>query len=168
MILGSFETHFLRDKVIAALPLQPYPVTDLSSSRLAVSQALAKVDEQTKRQAYQAWLGYYKSNLRALKWTPEVLIQQANDYAKTALLYGADKPAGQWRPPPMKAQTIGKMGLKAQRSMLTVEVEQPGQGGGRGGQPAKRPRGEPNAGPGSSAASSVSGMPRPPPKQGRR
>ena len=34
---------------------------------------------QTKSQCYQAWMGFYKSLLSRLRWTPEQLVQRAND-----------------------------------------------------------------------------------------
>jgi len=36
--------------------------------------------------AYQAWLGFYNSSLRDLRWTQDILVQNANEYALIALV----------------------------------------------------------------------------------
>jgi len=53
---------------------------------------------------FQAWLGFYNSNLRKLGWTPAQLVQRANHLAAC---WGFPK-----APPPLQKKTVGKMGLK--------------------------------------------------------
>jgi len=54
--------------------------------------------------AYQAWLGFYNSNLKTLRWSPSELVQRANLWATDCIF--------QPEPPALQAKTVGKMGLK--------------------------------------------------------
>ena len=54
-------------------------------------------------QAYQAWLGFYNSNLRKLKWTKIKLVEMANFYSSTI---------GLPEPPNIAKKIVSKMGLK--------------------------------------------------------
>lgn len=134
-MLGTFETGFLRDRTIAGLPIKPYPTLDsssLSNSKSAVSSALQKIDDATKSQAYRAWLGYYKSNVKTLKWDVNTLVQHANEYARRALLFQADVSDGEWKPPGLLAQTIGKMGLRGVPGLNKVAADPEKEGQSRG------------------------------------
>ncbi|ORY35775.1 P-loop containing nucleoside triphosphate hydrolase protein [Naematelia encephala] len=138
LILGDFEDHFLRDKTIADLSLKSYPdlsVNDLATSRVVIEKAVDSVPIEAKAQAYQAWLGYYNSCLRMLKWTQADLVKNANEYARSSLRYDDGSGMGsEWKPPGLLAKTVGKMGLKGVPG-LNVVRELPGAaaGGGRGG-----------------------------------
>lgn len=46
-------------------------------------EALCHVPEDSKGAAYQAWLGFYNSSLRKLRWSSEHLVQQANLFSAT-------------------------------------------------------------------------------------
>ena len=100
------------------------------------------ISNESKSQAYQAWLGFYKGSLRNLRWSEDDLITHANSYALDALKYQADdrEPVhgANSHLPPLFATTIGKMGLKAQRNKLNVAPDSAKQSlkGGRGGRPA--------------------------------
>ena len=74
-------------------------------------------------QAYQAWLGFYNSNLRKLGWSPAELVARANGMAR-AWGYPA-------LPPALQRKTVGKMGLKGVPG-LNID-DSPQEGGGRGG-----------------------------------
>jgi ATP-dependent RNA helicase MSS116 len=132
LILGSFESHFLRLAAIRALPLQQYPALSedtLQSAHSKVGSALRNVSNTAKAQAYQAWLGYYNSSLRVLGWDKPSLVEWGNQYALEVLGYDD---AG--RLPPMEAKTIGKMGLKGVKGLNVVSsAGGGGGGGGRGG-----------------------------------
>jgi len=69
----------------------------------ALQGALDRIDDRSKGQAYAAWLGYYNSSLRDLRWTKEQLVQQANAYALTIGCVGV---------PPLLKKTVGMMGLR--------------------------------------------------------
>lgn len=63
-------------------------------------------------------LGYYKSSLKDLGWSPAQLVDEMNDWARQALLFqeGASGPA-----PPLLAKTVGKMGLKGTPGLNVVK-----------------------------------------------
>ncbi|KAK8866194.1 hypothetical protein IAR55_001345 [Kwoniella newhampshirensis] len=136
LILGEFESFFLRDKTLQTFTLHPYPAISpeaMGQARDAVEKALASVSPEAKGQAYQAWLGYYNSHLRLLKWSQADLVRHAGDYARISLQYGPE-------PPGLLAKTVGKMGLKGVPGLKIVkEVQGNGSGQGRG-QPGKRER----------------------------
>ncbi|TXT03852.1 hypothetical protein VHUM_04329 [Vanrija humicola] len=152
LVLADFETFFLSDKTIKTFTLHEYPPIDppvLSHAHALVNQALASVSEESKGQAYQAWLGYYNSNLRNLRWKQTDLVAHANAYAQNVLKTRDGQPPG------LLAKTVGKMGLKGvpglrigqgqrqKQQQQQVKQEQPpqqqqqqprgGAGGGRGG-----------------------------------
>jgi ATP-dependent RNA helicase MSS116 len=90
-----------------------------------VQAAAANLNIQGK--VYQAWLGYYKNHLKALKWTPEMLVAEGNHYAIEALRAGGV--------PEIQKTTVGKMGLKNVRGLNVVaNLPSKGRGGGGGGE----------------------------------
>ena len=110
VILGDFESFFLRSLSSQKLP----------SDRATVEEALLAVPPEAKAQAYQAWLGYYNSHTKSLKWSSAELVKAANEYADSGLRYGS-------RPPGLEAKTVGKMGLRGVPG-LNVIKGQPGGG----------------------------------------
>ncbi|KAK4689976.1 hypothetical protein P7C73_g113, partial [Tremellales sp. Uapishka_1] len=134
IVLAEYEAFFLRNREMQTFNLHSYASTVIAErSRVMIDAGLQNVSDESKGQAYQAWIGYYNSNLRALKWSQADLVRNANDYAKTALHYqGAG--SQDWKPPGLFAKTVGKMGLKGVPGLNIVkETPTPGQGGGRGG-----------------------------------
>ena len=88
------------------LPIRPYPTPlVLDEARRQADAALNTIDQHVKAAAYAAWLGYYKTNLKTIKFSLTQLVEAANSYART-LNYPGDQP------PPLKAQTVGKMGMR--------------------------------------------------------
>lgn len=78
-----------------------------------VKAALQKVSVQTRSQAYQAWLGYFNSSLGKMKWNKDILITNANSYARDGMyMPSAGDKTQQWLPPALQKKTVGKMGLK--------------------------------------------------------
>lgn len=115
----------MRQGAITRLPIEPYPALppqELQQATTLIKQALAGVDDDSKAQAYQAWLGYYKGNLRAYGWSCEELIHQAENYARS-LEYGG--PGA----PPLFTTTIGKMGLKPYKHLLNAVPDTRTRGG---------------------------------------
>ena len=55
------------------------------SEPASVAAAVAQVDEVYRQKAYQAWLGYYKAKMKALRWDPPRLVATANSFAAGAL-----------------------------------------------------------------------------------
>lgn len=137
LVLADFETFFLNDATIKTFDMLEYPALDGSSLAHAsqlVDGALSQVSEEAKGQAYQAWLGYYNSSLKKLRWSQADLVRNANEYAQHTLKT-APGPNG-WVPPALQAKTIGKMGLKGVPG-LNREAGPSGGGQKRGGDGAQ-------------------------------
>jgi len=134
LLLSDFERGFLRK--IKDLPVQVYPSENLAQEAVgqfasAAHQAVRKMDPKTGEMAYQAWLGFYNSNLRMLNWSKNELVAEANNWYAEVL--------GLPEPPALQAKTVGKMGLKGTPG-LRVEgrggvphSDRAQGGGGRGG-----------------------------------
>ncbi len=89
----------------------------------------AAVTFENKGKVYQAWLGYYKNYLKAMRWDVEQLVDEGNQFAFKALIAG--------EVPGIPKSTIGKMGLKGVRGLNVVaNFEKLGRGGGGGGRGA--------------------------------
>ncbi|CAK9787096.1 unnamed protein product [Cutaneotrichosporon oleaginosum] len=113
LIIADFESFFLRDSTMKTFSLHDYPPVDaeaMAQARTSANRALASVDEEAKGQAYQAWLGYYNSSLKKLRWSQTDLVAHANDFAREVLRTEPQGPM--WVPPGLLAKTVGKMGLK--------------------------------------------------------
>ncbi|OXC68994.1 hypothetical protein AYX13_02283 [Cryptococcus neoformans] len=125
LMLGDFESHFLRDKTLQTFTLHPYPTITpevMSRSRDAVNKALESVSPESKAQAYQAWLGYYNSHLKSLRWSQADLVRHAGDYARVSLRNGPE-------PPGLLAKTVSKMGLRGVPGLNIVKEVQKSAGG---------------------------------------
>ncbi|KAI1612107.1 DEAD box RNA helicase hela [Exophiala viscosa] len=124
LVLGEAEKGFLNQ--LKGIKIQDYP-SSLQYKIEDIEPALA--DLQTKPRVYQAWLGYYKTFLKVLKWSPADLVREANRFA----LEGLDCP----EVPALEKSTISKMGLKGVPG-LVVSANKPGsnnphrRGGGEG------------------------------------
>lgn len=56
---------------------------ELAESQALAQQGFARLSDASKGSAYQAWLGFYNSFKKPLRWTPEQLVQQANAFSQT-------------------------------------------------------------------------------------
>ena len=56
---------------------------ELAAAEAMAQKGLARIEDSTKSSAYSAWLGFYNSFKKALRWTPEQLVQQANYFSQT-------------------------------------------------------------------------------------
>jgi ATP-dependent RNA helicase MSS116 len=99
LVLSEAEKGFLYQ--LKGIKIQDYPAA-LRYSVEDIEPALADFDG--KKKVYQAWLGYYKSFLKAMKWSSADLVREANRFA----LDGLDCP----EVPALEKSTISKMGLK--------------------------------------------------------
>jgi len=130
LLLADFERSFLNK--VRDLPIEP--LTKLSEVEVAdfdptLLGAVRKMNNLTLVMAYQAWLGFYNSNLKLLRWSKEDLVAEANDWFASL---------GQREPPALLAKTVGKMGLKGVPGLRVegkngVPRREGGGGGGRGG-----------------------------------
>lgn len=118
LILSSFENFFLQQADVKALLITPHnTLSNLPKSEIDI--ALAAVDQQTKAQAYQAWIGYYVVHAKKMKVSLPQFVEMANTYAMEVLKYQSDLP------PPLTAKTVGMMKLKGVPGLNVVKGEQP-------------------------------------------
>ncbi|KAG2752060.1 DEAD-domain-containing protein [Suillus brevipes Sb2] len=136
LILTLDEQFFLRLPEIASLPLMPY--TQLEHTRTLNF----KLDDRSIGQAYSAWLGFYKSWLKQLRWSPTELVKQGAVWArclgwpnvtvddgKPSTSGGAPPQRGArggnvvatWIPPPITKRAVGLMGLRGTPGLNVVD-----------------------------------------------
>jgi ATP-dependent RNA helicase MSS116 len=125
LILCEYEDYFLQ--TVTKLPINNIPcVTNIEARTYdkMISIGLSTVPKETFPAAYQAWMGYYNSHLKKLKWSKNKLVENANRW-----IMGCQ---GLSSPPSLQAKTIGKMNLKGTPGLVIDRVVGNG-GGGRGG-----------------------------------
>ncbi|KAG2138941.1 P-loop containing nucleoside triphosphate hydrolase protein [Suillus clintonianus] len=136
LILMPDEQFFLRLPEIASLPLTPF--TQLEHT----GNLKFKLDDRSIGQAYSAWLGFYKSWLKQLQWTPAELVKQGAVWARclgwpgvtevgsgSSTFGGAPAQRGarggnevaRWIPPPIAKRTVGLMGLRGTPGLNVVD-----------------------------------------------
>ena len=126
LLLADFEAFFLHE--LKELPLQTRPSLDaVAAAALApkLRQGFGGLSSVTLGCSYQAWLGFYNSHMRKLRWSQAQLVQTANDFSRDVL--------GLASPPPLEAKTVGKMGLKGVPGLNVEKGPSGGGGGGKGG-----------------------------------
>lgn len=85
-ILYPYETSVFNNyRELKNLPIQKQtaPEVDEETSN-SVYDAIRNVDLIVRKQAYGAWLGYYKAFAGKLKWSSETLVSVANEMATEA------------------------------------------------------------------------------------
>ncbi|ORX36028.1 P-loop containing nucleoside triphosphate hydrolase protein [Kockovaella imperatae] len=120
IVLGDFESHFLTERTIKTLPIQPITLPPLDSAHGALQMAFRSVSDDDKAKAYSAWLGYYRGSMKAMKWKAVDLVQAGNAFARHTLHYGEDA-VGDWKPPGLLAKTVGMMGLRGTPGLNVVK-----------------------------------------------
>ena len=115
LILAPFESFFLSSKEVKTLSISSQTLSAETLPSQEITDALMLVDNQTKAQAYGAWLGYYKQFLGKMGVKPQQFVEMANIYAMEILGYPGTLP------PPMEARTVGKMGLKGVKGLNIVK-----------------------------------------------
>lgn len=116
IVLADFEAGFMAQREMRELPIAPHPGLSEQKTSISAQTMLAALDatpDEPKAQAYQAALGYYKSELKTLRWTTKDLVDGMNAYARDALRYKDGQP-------PLLAKTVGKMGLKGVQGLNIV------------------------------------------------
>jgi ATP-dependent RNA helicase MSS116 len=99
IILTEQEKFFLYQ--LKDIKFEEFP-HQLRYTKEDIEASLDNLDNKAK--IYQAWMGYYKNHLKALRWSTAELVQQANTFA----LQGLGCP----EVPGLQKNTIQKMGLK--------------------------------------------------------
>ena len=118
ILVLSPEEQFFLDKSrsgIGAQPIQPLSPTSVPPGPTSeivqeiytqLQPIVTALPDQEKAQTYRAWMGYYNSYLRKLKWTKEDLVREANLLAVSAFGWT------ELGPPPIEPKTAGMMGLR--------------------------------------------------------
>ncbi|KAL8685444.1 MAG: hypothetical protein Q9218_007757 [Villophora microphyllina] len=101
IMLAEAETFYL--KVNRQFPIEPYPASaqvlgDHASAK-TVEQAMDKIDEETKKKAYQAYLGFMKPFESKMKIDSVELVKMANNFAMRGM--------GCPEPPGLEKKTVG-------------------------------------------------------------
>ncbi|KAI1103381.1 DEAD-domain-containing protein [Jackrogersella minutella] len=135
-IITSHETFF------SSATLKDFTFEERSpdlSTRQDVSQIAQRLDPDIQAKAYQAWLGYYKTYVKSLRWDSARLVREANEYAMNGL--------GTPEVPSLQKSTVSKMGLKGVKGLVIAPpAPKHERGGGNSGfwggdaQESKRPR----------------------------
>jgi len=126
LVLSEEENFFLSDTKAHALPIHPLSASStppgptsetVKKAHAELQPILAAVPNEAKGQAYRAWMGYYNSFLRRMKWKKEDLVHNANLLAITGFGWTESKP------PPLEPKTVGMMGLKGIRGLNIARRE---------------------------------------------
>lgn len=129
LLLAPYEERPMK-KELSDMPLEATPLPSLDTTEAMVTRGFEAMQQSESiqlaaRQAYGAWLGYYKGNLRKLNWKTDQLVTTANQFAFDS---------GLEEQPRLQRKTVGKMGLKGVPGILIEETSfGGGDRGGRGG-----------------------------------
>ncbi|KAK0720185.1 P-loop containing nucleoside triphosphate hydrolase protein [Lasiosphaeris hirsuta] len=148
MILTPPEMNFVRSNPEFPIKVTKgaHPKAEAVPSADIIQKALAKVPDQTKEQAYVAFLGFTKTLKKIHGLDSVAVVQLANRFSASL---------GVSEPPMLEASTVGKMGLKGVPGLNIRRGPAPprGDAGGRGGRGGRggssgggRGRGGPGAG----------------------
>jgi ATP-dependent RNA helicase MSS116 len=117
-------------KDLKDIRLTEIPLDSLKSDQYAplINNYISRVGDNHElsagaKQAYQAHMGFYNSNLRKLNINKAELVQMSNQFAVTI---------GCREQPKLLAKTVGKMGLKGTPGLL-IDRETHEHGSGRSG-----------------------------------
>jgi len=137
LILMPEEKFFLQLPEIASLPLTPYTKPE------HVGVLKFELKQRAIRQAYGAWLGFYKPWIGRLRWKPAKLVKQGAVWARCLGWRGVAESSGgsgtpgtgivqeggagdinevpPWTPPPIAMRSVEKMGLKGTPGLNVVD-----------------------------------------------
>lgn len=101
LVLAASEPLFARKTLSMIKFVDTTP--DLTA-QAEVQRIVKTVDPEKQAKTYRAWIGYYKSHIKLLGWTPAELVRQANAYVRDGL--------GATDIPMVEARFVGKTGLK--------------------------------------------------------
>lgn len=123
IFLTAAAESFFPKYILKDITFQPFTV-DYNHFRRQVDEIALQAGDYER--PYQAWMGYYKNHLRAMRWDSAQLVQEANTFA----LEGLQSP----EVPALQRKTVGKMGLKGVPGLVLKPNEAstgPPRGGGR-------------------------------------
>lgn len=111
LVLASSEHHFARKTLSMIKFVDTTP--DLTA-QATVQRIVQEMDPEKQAKTYRAWIGYYKTHLKPLDWTPAELVRQANSYARDGL--------GSTDVPTVETRFVGKTGLKGVPGLNIVKT----------------------------------------------
>lgn len=111
LLLASSEPEFARKTLSMIKFVDTTP--DLEA-QAEVQNIVKGMDPEKQAKTYRAWLGYYKTHLKLLGWTPADLVRQANAYARDGL--------GATEVPTVETRFVGKTGLKGVPGLNIVKT----------------------------------------------
>lgn len=101
LMLAASEPAFARKNLSMIKFVDTTP--DLAA-QADVQRIVRSMDPEKQAKTYRAWIGYYKTHMKLLGWTPAELVRQANTYVQDGL--------GSATLPTVEARFVGKTGLK--------------------------------------------------------
>ncbi|KAJ4388238.1 hypothetical protein N0V93_008845 [Gnomoniopsis smithogilvyi] len=111
LVLASSEPEFARKTLSMIKFVDTTP--DLVA-QAEVQRIVKDMDPEKQAKTYRAWLGYYKTHMKLLGWTPAELVRQANTYARDGL--------GAISVPTVETRFVGKTGLKGVPGLNIVKT----------------------------------------------
>lgn len=136
LVLQDWESDFLKELKGVEIPQNDELVSRIVEGDIPADSEAIVLEVQRRVRggdgvlsksgsaAYQAFLGYYKGQMKRMRMNqPELLVAIANDFALSS---------GFKEPPQLQKSTVGKMGLKGVAG-LNIGSGNFGGGGGRGG-----------------------------------
>ena len=81
LLLCDFESQFFL-RQLGDQPVERRPPAQAGDAQFeaTLARALDVLPEKTLSMGYQAWLGFYNSHLRKLRWSQRDLVDRANDW----------------------------------------------------------------------------------------
>ena len=106
LLLSPFEQAFISElKDLKITELSPVSIENTATAGILATVSSSSDLKNQATMAYQAFLGFYNSNLKQLKMNKPTAISIANEYVKVL---------GCMEQPFLSAKVVGKMGLKGQ------------------------------------------------------
>ncbi|KIM29695.1 hypothetical protein M408DRAFT_328559 [Serendipita vermifera MAFF 305830] len=131
LILAPWEQRFLAHKDLRTVPIKEANISgeamtpSLMPWRDNLNKAMLSLDDKTRCTAYQAMLGYYSGNLKAMGLSQSSLTLIVNEYAKATLRWKLDV-TGKEGLPPILRRTAGKMSLSTEtKAQLNLVAQLP-------------------------------------------
>ena len=125
LLLCDFEGNFVRQLADQKIQTRrQHTRQELAAVQPNIDNCLRRMNKRTLFSAYQAWLGFYNSNLKKLGWSKAHCVAEANRWITECCHMD--------EPPALPKRTVGMMNLKDVPG-IRIETNPSGGGGGGGG-----------------------------------
>ncbi|KAJ9455964.1 DEAD-box ATP-dependent RNA helicase 25 [Diplonema papillatum] len=123
LLLSDFEEIFVRDLGDQQMQARvASPRQTLDRYQQLIDRTMSRLPFSTRAAAYQAWLGFYNSNLKKLRWSREKVVEVANHWITSCCQLS--------EPPALLAKTVAKMQLSGVPGIITERSRGGHKGGG--------------------------------------